>query len=101
MIEYAESEKRCRSVMLLNYFGEESDNCGVCDVCRKRFSEEQNVESSVIEKIKEILSEKKVDAAELVQLTGFPEEDAIRAIRQLLDDNKIIRDNNMLLSWKN
>jgi ATP-dependent DNA helicase RecQ len=102
MIEYAESENRCRSVMLLNYFGEESDNCGICDVCRKRINEEQNVESdSIIEKIKEILSEKRVDAAELVQLSGFPEEEAIFAIRQLLDDNKIIRDNNMLFSWKN
>jgi ATP-dependent DNA helicase RecQ len=101
MIEYAESENRCRPVMLLHYFGEEADDCGICDVCRKRISEEQNVESdSAIEKIKEILLENKVDAAELVQLSGFPEEDAIRTIRQLLDDNKIIRDNNMQLSWK-
>ena len=44
MIEYVESENKCRSVMLLNYFGEESDNCGVCDVCKKRISEGQNVE---------------------------------------------------------
>ena len=101
MIEYAESENRCRSVMLLNYFGEESDNCGVCDVCRKRISAGQNVESdSVIEKIREILSEKKVDAEELVRLSGFSEEDAINAIRQLLDDNKIIKDGDMKLSWK-
>jgi hypothetical protein len=71
-------------------------------VCRKRIGENQNVDSdSIIEKIKEILQEKNVDAGELVQLSGFPEEDAIKAIRQLLEDNKIIRDNNMLLSWKN
>jgi ATP-dependent DNA helicase RecQ len=101
MIEYAESENRCRSVMLLNYFGEESDNCGICDVCRKRIGESQNVDSdSVIEKIKEILLEKNVDAGELVQLSGFPQEDTINAIRQLLEDNKITKDKYMKLSWK-
>ena len=102
MIEYAESENRCRSVMLLNYFGEESDNCGICDICRKRISEEQNTDlDSVIEKIKEILLNNKVDAEELVQLSGLPEADAIKTIRQLLDNNIIAKDGNMKLSWKN
>ena len=36
MIDYAESENRCRSTAILEYFGEESDRCGICDVCRKR-----------------------------------------------------------------
>jgi len=36
MIEYAEMKNRCRSVMLLDYFGEESDRCGICDICRER-----------------------------------------------------------------
>ena len=101
MIEYTELENRCRSVMLLNYFDEESDNCGVCDVCKKRISREQNVETdSIIEKIREILLEKKVDAEKLVQLSGFPEEDVIKAIRQLLDNNIIFKDSDMKLSWK-
>jgi ATP-dependent DNA helicase RecQ len=101
MIEYFESENRCRQVMLLNYFGEESDNCGICDVCRKKNGKGQNAETdSVIEKIREILLEKKVDAGELVQLSGFPQEDTVKAIRQLLDNNKIIKDTGMKLSWK-
>ena len=33
MIEYAESENRCRSRMLLRYFGEKNEhNCGQCDL---------------------------------------------------------------------
>ena len=36
MIEYADSDNQCRSVILLDYFGEESDRCGICDVCRER-----------------------------------------------------------------
>lgn len=39
MIEYCTSDVRCRSRMLLHYFGEEADhNCGMCDVCLQRTS---------------------------------------------------------------
>ncbi|MFO7575667.1 MAG: RecQ family ATP-dependent DNA helicase, partial [Bacteroidales bacterium] len=36
MLEYVENETRCRVSVLLNYFGEESDRCGLCDTCRSR-----------------------------------------------------------------
>lgn len=45
IIDYVKNNKRCRTMQLLYYFGEESDlTCGVCDVClaqkrKKRRSE--------------------------------------------------------------
>ena len=33
MLHYAECDTECRSVMLLNYFGEKSESCGMCDSC--------------------------------------------------------------------
>lgn len=37
MVEYASQEEICRSRYLLRYFGqEESDDCGNCDICRKK-----------------------------------------------------------------
>lgn len=34
MTEYATAEDKCRSRMLLRYFGEKNEhNCGLCDVC--------------------------------------------------------------------
>lgn len=37
MIAYVSEEKRCRSRMLLEYFGQsETENCGWCDFCRKK-----------------------------------------------------------------
>ena len=37
MIEYATAEDKCRSRMLLRYFGEKNENnCGQCDVCLQK-----------------------------------------------------------------
>ena len=36
MLEYVENETRCRASILLEYFGEETDRCGVCDTCKSR-----------------------------------------------------------------
>jgi ATP-dependent DNA helicase RecQ len=102
MIEYADSDSHCRSVFLLDYFGEESDRCGICDVCRERNELDlSKYEFDIIlEEIKSILSEKNPDAEELVKLIDYPEERVIKVIRWLLDHNKILQDRDHILSWK-
>ncbi|MBN2666981.1 MAG: RecQ family ATP-dependent DNA helicase [Bacteroidales bacterium] len=102
MIDYAESTNRCREVMLLDYFGEESDRCGTCDVCRERNELDlSKYEFDIIlEEIKEILTEHTPDPEELVKLVSQPEEKVIRVIRWLLDHNKIIQDSSHKLAWK-
>jgi ATP-dependent DNA helicase RecQ len=102
MIEYAESETRCRSMVLLDYFGEESDRCGICDVCRNRNELDlSKYEFDIIlEDIKLILNEKSPDAEELIRLTDHPQEKVIRVIRWLLDHDKIVQDEDHKLMWK-
>jgi ATP-dependent DNA helicase RecQ len=102
MIDYADSESHCRSVYLLDYFGEESDRCGKCDVCRERNELDlSKYEFDIIlEDVKSILSEKNPDAEELVKLIDFPEERVIKVIRWLLDHNKIVQDRDHKLTWK-
>jgi ATP-dependent DNA helicase RecQ len=102
MIDYAESANRCRVVMLLDYFGEESDRCGACDACRERNELDlSKYEFDIIlEEIKEILSENSPDPEELVKLVSQPEEKVIKVIRWLLDHNKIIQDGSHRLAWK-
>jgi ATP-dependent DNA helicase RecQ len=102
MIDYAESKNRCRSVMLLEYFGEESDRCGTCDVCRERNELDlSKYEFDIIlEEIKVILSEKNPDSEELVAMISYPEEKVIKVIRWLLDHNKILQDSNHRLNWE-
>jgi ATP-dependent DNA helicase RecQ len=102
MIDYAESKTRCRSVILLDYFGEDSDRCGICDVCRERNELDlSKYEFDIIlEDIKDILALKKPDAEELVRMINQPEEKVIKVIRWLLDHNKILQDKDRKLSWK-
>ncbi len=101
MIDYAESKNRCRSVILLDYFGEESDRCGTCDVCRERNELDlSKYEFDIIlEEIKSILVEKNPDSEELVMMISYPEEKVIKVIRWLLDHNKILQDKDHKLSW--
>ncbi len=101
MIEYADSESRCRSVYLLNYFGEESDRCGICDICRERNELDLSKYEFdlILEEVKSVLSEKNPDAEELVKLIDSPEERVIKVIRWLLDHNKIVQDEDHKLKW--
>jgi len=102
MIEYADSDSHCRSVYLLNYFGEESDRCGICDICRERNELDLSKYEfdMILEDIKGVLSENDPDAEELVKMIDYPEEKIIKVIRWLLDHNKILPDKNHKLSWK-
>lgn len=101
MLEYAESENRCRSVILLEYFGEEADRCGICDVCRERNELDlSKYEFDIIlEEIKSILTLDNPDAEELVKMIDYPEEKSIKVIRWLLDHNKLQKDENHKLNW--
>jgi len=102
MIEYADSDSHCRSVYLLKYFGEESDRCGTCDVCRERNELDLSKYEFdlILDDIKSILKGQNPDAEELVKLIDYPEDKSIKVIRWLLDHNKIVPDNDHRLSWK-
>jgi ATP-dependent DNA helicase RecQ len=101
MIEYADSKTRCRSVALLDYFGEESDRCGICDICRERNELDLSKYEFdlILEEIKSVLAEASPDAEELVRKIDYPEDKVIKVLRWLLDHNKIVKDKDHKLTW--
>jgi ATP-dependent DNA helicase RecQ len=101
MIGYADSDHHCRSMYLLDYFGEESDRCGICDVCRERNELDLSKYEFdlILEEIKSSLSKNNPDAEELVKIIDFPEDKVIKVIRWLLDHNKVIPDQDHKLKW--
>ena len=60
MIDYATAEEKCRSRMLLHYFGEKNEhNCGQCDACLKKhesgikLGDFQELKEQILELLKE------------------------------------------------
>lgn len=102
MIDYADLNTKCRSVTLLDYFGEEADRCGICDVCRDRNELDLSKYEFdlILDEIKEVLTGRKSDARELVSKVNHPEEEVVKVIRWLLDHNKLVMDEQHLLSWR-
>lgn len=93
IIAYASSETKCRSRMLIDYFGQgDSQRCGICDVCLKRnkagLSELDF--NYIVEVIKPLLRQNALTMALLVDAChNISEEKVIKAITWLVDSDKI------------
>jgi ATP-dependent DNA helicase RecQ len=101
-INYATSETKCRSEILLSYFGDkEAYRCGQCDVCVTRNKLElSKLEFDVIlNHVKDSLKKEPVKIDKLVDLVPYDETKVIKAVQWLLDTNKIKYTEDMKLSW--
>jgi ATP-dependent DNA helicase RecQ len=93
MINYSETENRCRSKMLLEYLGEENaGECGTCDVCiRKKksgLSEEQFL--AVTNSVQSILLDNPQPLSKLLgTIPNIKDEQAMQVVQWMLDNEKI------------
>lgn len=102
VIDYAESKAKCRSQILLGYFGEtDSSRCGECDICQKRNELElSKYEFDLIHsQLKEILREAPKSLIDITDNLNFSEDKIIKVIQYLLDNQKIKYDNDNVLHW--
>ncbi len=91
--EYVSTTTKCRSEILLSYFGqEETRRCGQCDVClsRNKISLSQHEFDGVVEIIKPLLMEQNMSMDMLMsKVKGLDEDRLIKVIRWLTDSGKI------------
>lgn len=95
ILDYAQEENKCRSQMLLAYFGEKkSKACGQCDICLKK--EEQTVTNEDFEIIRTaILQELEKEALSISDLTKklrFKKHKTLEVVRFLLDQGVLKQD---------
>lgn len=103
MVSYASGTAKCRSVSLLEYFGESNaSRCGKCDVCtfRNDLDMSKYQFDQILDKLKENLAVKDLSIEELVDSITFPKDRTTRVIRWLLDNEKIISSESGLLKWR-
>lgn len=92
-LHYAETENRCRSQMLVAYFGElNTERCGICDYClEKNKTGVSDLEFNEISlRIKNLLKENSIGLGDLiVRLRPATEETTIKVIEWMVDNEEI------------
>lgn len=103
MINYALNTTICRSQLLVEYFGQKADKCGICDICietHKRTLSEHEF-NSIVDILKPILEIKIQKLDELIDLCPqYPPEKVIQVIRWLADNEKVNVIDHDSYSWK-
>ncbi len=102
VITYVTSQAKCRSKIILEYFGEDNaTRCGTCDVCRRR--NELELSKYEFDIILEILKEKIRNKPETLNYTveniDYPDHKIIKVIQWLFENNKIKYNDEMQLIW--
>jgi ATP-dependent DNA helicase RecQ len=102
MLYYASSNNKCRSQILLSYFGDKNpQRCGQCDVCTRRNELDLSKYEFdlILDEIKEKLQFNLISLEALVAGLQTDEDKNLKVIRWLLDNEKIIKDKDDLLTW--
>ena len=100
MLRYASSATICRSQFLLGYFGELSaKRCGQCDVCLANTQVDLPADAmeETIGEIEILLRNRSMTLHELMAGTDLPSEAVLKAIEMLMDQNRIVRDADLML----
>ena len=99
MIDYATAEEKCRSRMLLHYFGEKNEhNCGQCDACLKKH--ESGIKLGDFQELKEqvleLLKEGPLSSVELCDKLKAPSKQIVPVVSFLISEEIIYTRNGIL-----
>ena len=104
VIDYVTHDTKCRSQVLLSYFGEKNTRrCGRCDVCleRNKVALNELEFDNILGIIKPMMQSHPCSIQEMVfDVKEHSEEMVIKVLRWLEDNGKVIRIENNLFRWR-
>jgi ATP-dependent DNA helicase RecQ len=103
VINYANNLSRCRSTLLLKYFGEDNDQrCNKCDVCLERNKLDLNNQEfdEIMHTIKNLISQKPMHVDEIIMsIVDYREDKMVRVLQFLSDNKQIAMNDEQKLYW--
>ena len=103
VVLYISSRLKCRSTLLLQYFGDETPKrCGQCDICieRNKLGLTEMEFDKVVDYIKPFILNESHTLEEVVSVVkGVREDYTLHAIQWLIDNEKIKVDEEQMLKW--
>jgi ATP-dependent DNA helicase RecQ len=104
VIYFATTKHKCRSEILLTYFGEKDIyRCGVCDVCIERNKLDlSDVEfSAVSDQVKKIVKVEPTPITQIInKINGVRDDKTIKVIQWLMENEKLISNEENKLEWR-
>ena len=92
MLGYVHAEEECRVKVLLHYFGEEINECGECDICKRK--NERNLSTNTFLKAKkaiyQAISTDKNSLNKIIESIQMPQEEIVETLRYLCDEKQIV-----------
>lgn len=92
MLGYVHAEEECRVKVLLHYFGEEINECGECDICKRK--NERILSTSTFLKAKkaiyQAISTDKNSLNKIIESIQIPQEEIVETLRYLCDEKQIV-----------
>ena len=103
MIKYVTNKNHCRSVLLLEYFGEKAvARCGNCDACLSRNEIDVNALTFdyIVDDLKKMLRTEPMSISDVIaKLPQHSEREVREVIKYLLDKEKIVYASGARLQW--
>ena len=100
ILDYVENDTACRSRMLLRYFGEKNEHdCGQCDTClalRNRPKDDTPPQEEIRQRILQAVSAHPMTPAEVSEAVPASVDALAEALRDLLDEKRLISENGLL-----
>ncbi len=91
MLQYVANSDKCRSLQLVNYFGESNtETCGNCSVCKVARSTLHKTDAKQIAKVLlKLLKDKAMSSRKLSEKLTFTEADIVEVLQLLVDNEQV------------